>query len=73
MMERFNLPTIVQGGTEYQGKCIIFRRRTNNFELLVLDWDSEEAVDWRAASDRQNLIYRISQHARRDSRVCGFL
>ncbi len=67
-MERFNLPTIIQGGFDYQNTAILFRRHKYGFELNILPWDDEEAVAWRAASDILKKVFRLGQGS---ERICG--
>jgi len=74
MMERVNLPTYRMAGVDYQNKCLLFKRRLDYFELIIADWDSEEALSWRAASVLKNALFRIPATIRRnqDTRSCGF-
>lgn len=67
-MERINLPTATQGGFNYVDTAILFRRRPGGFEIKVAPWNDQEAIAWRAASDRLNLVFRLGQ---RGDRICG--
>lgn len=68
-MERINLPTITQGGFEYSGQSVLFRRlNATEFEIIVEPWDSDAAIAWRNASSQQNLVFSIG---RRGQRICG--
>jgi hypothetical protein len=67
-MERFNLPTLTQGGFGYQNTAVLFRRHERGFELNVLPWNDDGAVAWRAASDALNRVFRLG---RRGQRICG--
>ena len=67
-MERFNLPTIAQGGFEYANTAILFRRLGENFEINVLPWGDDGAVAWRAASNALGTIFRLGK---KSPRICG--
>jgi hypothetical protein len=67
-MERFNLPTMSQGGFDYQNTAVLFRRHERGFELNVLPWNDDGAVAWRAASDALNKVFRLG---RVGQRICG--
>lgn len=71
MMERVNLPTYRMANVEYQHKCLLFKRKDGYFELIIADWDSEEAISWRSASTKINRRYSIATN-NRSSRNCGF-
>jgi hypothetical protein len=65
-MERFNLPTLAQGGFDYAGSALLFRRLTNgSFEFIVAAWDSDLARSWRNASQAAGLVYRVGQNSPR--------
>lgn len=67
-MERLNLPTLSQGGLEYVGTAILFRRYSAGFEIEVADWKDKEAVAWRKASEAKSLSFHLGL---RGDRVCG--
>lgn len=70
-MERIYLPTLAQGGFNYEGSAVLFRRRAGvDFELVVSPWDSDLSRSWRAASQGTGLIFRAGQVGRR---LVGFL
>ena len=57
-MERFNLPTLLQGGYSYEHSLILFRRiEQNTFELRVHLWDSDVARSFVEASRLQELLF----------------
>jgi HKD family nuclease len=64
-MERINLPTAHQGGFDYPGTAVLFRRTPGGFQFTVAAWNSTAAVAWRNASARANAIYRLGAHANR--------
>lgn len=68
MMERINLPTKRQGGVEYRGSAILFARRDEVFELLIVAWDDPVTVSWREASTQIGRIYKLGQNS---NRICG--
>ena len=71
MMERINLPTLTQGGFDYQNSAILFRRLGNNvWELFVASWDSDIARAWVNASMASDNIYRLGQ---KTDRLVGFI
>lgn len=67
-MERINLPTKTQGGFDYQGSAVLFRRQQGGFEINVFPWGDDAAVAWRAASDAINMVFRLGE---RGPRICG--
>ncbi|MBI4228018.1 MAG: phospholipase D family protein [Candidatus Omnitrophica bacterium] len=67
-MERINLPTVAQGGFDYQNAAVLFRRHDGGFEINVLPWGDDGAVAWRAASDALKAVFRLGE---RGSRICG--
>ncbi len=67
-MERINLPTEAQGGFEYRMTVILFRRRTDGFELVVTPSDDPLALSWRNASALLGNTYKLG---RRSNRTCG--
>lgn len=67
-MERFNLPTMSQGGFDYQNTAVLFRRHDRGFELDVLPWNDDGAVAWRAASEALDRVFRLGKGGRR---ICG--
>ncbi len=67
-MERINLPTLAQGGFEYQNTAVLFRKHNKGYEINVLPWDDDGAIAWRAASETLNTIYRLGE---RGDRICG--
>lgn len=59
-MERINLPTINQGGFNYAGTAIMFRRLYDgSFELTVAPWESDLARAWRQAASTRNSLFRL--------------
>jgi hypothetical protein len=61
-MERFNLPTLTQGGFDYARSALLFRRLTRGrFEFIVAPWESDLARSWRTASQRAGLVFRVGQ------------
>lgn len=67
-MERFNLPTFAQGGFEYAGSALLFRRLSDGrFEFIVAPWESDIARSWRNASQTAGLIYRVGQSSPRST------
>ena len=58
-MERINLPTVQQGGFNYQHKAILFRRHDNGFEIKVTPWNDANTQAWRGASESLNTIFRL--------------
>jgi hypothetical protein len=68
MMERINLPTLAQGGFNYQNTVILFRRHKSGFEINVLPWDDNGAIAWRAASNALKTVFRLGE---RGERICG--
>ena len=69
MMERINLPTLFQGGVEYHNKIILFRKRLSNYELVVVDLDSEEAASWKKAAKLCGTTFKVGKNS---TRRCGF-
>lgn len=67
-MERFNLPTLSQGGVNYQDTAVLFRRHAGGFEINVFPWNDGGAVAWRAASDALNTVFRLGG---KGERICG--
>jgi hypothetical protein len=67
-MERINLPTVAQGGFDYQNTAVLFRRHAGGFEINVFPWNDDGAVAWRAASDALKTVFRLGE---RGSRICG--
>ncbi|WP_080422468.1 phospholipase D family protein [Burkholderia ubonensis] len=71
-MERMNLPTINQGGFDYTGTAIMFRRLYDgSFELIVTPWESDLARAWRQAAIQQNTLFRLG--AALTNRTVGLL
>lgn len=71
MMERINLPTLAQGGFDYEKTAVMFRRLPNGiYELVVAPWDSDISQAWIAASSDLGNLYRLG---RRTPRLSGFL
>jgi len=68
-MERFNLPTMSQGGFDYQNTAVLFRRHEGGFELNVVPWNDDGAVAWRAASDALNKVFRLGKVGQRICRL----
>jgi hypothetical protein len=65
-MERFNLPTFSQGGFDYTGSALLFRRLpAGRFEFIVAPWESDLARSWRSASQAAVQIYRVGQNSPR--------
>ncbi|MCI0536234.1 MAG: phospholipase D family protein [Verrucomicrobiales bacterium] len=67
-MERINLPTVKQGGFDYQDTAVLFRRHEGGYEINVLPWDDDGAAAWRAASDALNTVFRLGG---KGERICG--
>lgn len=67
-MERINLPTVTQGGFDYQNSAILFRRHSSGFEINVVPWKDDAALAWRAASDTLRLVFRLGE---KGPRICG--
>ena len=71
-MERLNLPTPAQGGSNYADSAVMFRRLPDNsFELIVTPWESDLARAWRQASAQNRLLYRLGAVA--TSRLVGLI
>lgn len=71
-MERMNLPTINQGGFDYAGTAIMFRRLADgSFELIVTPWESDLARAWRQAAIQRNTLFRLG--ANLTNRTVGLL
>lgn len=68
-MERINLPTVHQGGFEYQNTAVLFRRHENGFEIKIAPWNDANAMAWRSASESLNTVFRLGT---RGQRICGF-
>jgi len=68
-MERINLPTLAQGGTEYGRMAVLFHRVAGGFELHVAPWDSALAATWRNASLASGRLFRIGGGT--TPRICG--
>ena len=65
-MERLNLPTLHQGGVNYTGMAVMFRRLPDeSFELTVVPWDSDMARAWRQASAERDLLFRLGRNGNR--------
>jgi HKD family nuclease len=65
-MERFNLPTLTQGGFEYAGSALLFRRLpAGRFEFIVAPWESDLARSWRTASQSAGLVHRVGLGSQR--------
>lgn len=67
-MERLNLPTRAQGGLNYPGTAILFRRRPDGFDLSVMAWNDPAAVSWRRASIQAGRVFRLGD---KSNRICG--
>lgn len=67
-MERFNMPTIAQGGFNYQNTAVLFRRHAAGFEINVLPWNDDGAIAWRAASEALKTLFRLGE---KGPRLCG--
>ena len=67
-MERLNLPTPSQGGFQYRGTAILFRRIGTRFQIQVAAWNSPIAMAWRGASAQTGLTFRLGT---RSTRTCG--
>jgi hypothetical protein len=67
-MERINLPTLAQGGFDYQHTAVLFRRHAGGFEINVSPWNDTDAIAWRAASDSLRTLFRLGE---RGNRICG--
>ena len=71
-MERFNLPTVAQGGYNYANSAVMFRRMGDgSFEIIVTPWDADLANAWRQASADRGLLFRLGGAA--SNRVVGLL
>ncbi|NVM80186.1 HKD family nuclease [Duganella sp. SG902] len=71
-MERINLPTLYQGGFNYVGTAVMFRRLMDgSFELIVTPWDSDLARSWRIASSERHTLFRLGAIA--TSRIVGLI
>lgn len=71
-MERINLPTLLQGGFDYAGTAVMFRRLGGgHFELIVTPWDSDLARSWRIASSEKRSLFRLGTIA--TNRVVGLI
>lgn len=70
-MERFNMPTLAQGGYQYANTALLFRRLSSgSFEFLVSPWDGDLARSWRIASQEAGLLFRVGQSS---ARVAGLI
>jgi len=75
-MERINLPTPTMVSeanglaVDYRGTAILFRRRTEGFEVHVAPWDGDEARAWRNESAAAGRTYRLGGES---PRLCGLL
>src|SRR5439155_17266443 len=58
-MERFNIPTVAQGGFDYQHTAVLFRRHSGGFEINVMPWNDDGAVAWRTASEALKTVFRL--------------
>lgn len=68
-MERFNLPTLAQGGFVYGHRVVLFRRLPDgSFEFTVATSDSAGAAAWRDESAALGTIYRFGPNS---PRRCG--
>ena len=67
-MERLNLPTRARGGFDYAGTAILFRRRSDGFDLSVMPWNDPAAVSWRSASNQAGRVFRLGDNS---NRICG--
>ena len=70
-MERLNLPTATQGGYQYPGTAILFRRTQHGFELTVSPWGRDRSNSWVRASADNGSLFRTGLAA--NSRMCGLL
>ncbi|MBZ5763055.1 phospholipase D-like domain-containing protein [Rhizobium sp. VS19-DR104.2] len=71
-MERLNLPTLIQGGFNYAGTAVMFRRlQDGSFELIITEWDSDLARSWRNASMQRNTLFRLGSIA--TNRLVGLI
>lgn len=68
-MERMNLPTAAQGGPNYIGTAVLFRRTPGGFEVHATPWNSPLAITWRNASLTTGTAFRIG--GRSSARLCG--
>ena len=70
-MERLNLPTVAQGGYQYAGMTILFRRTQQGFEFTVSQWGSDRSNSWVRASAANSALFRTGRTV--TSRMCGLL
>ena len=69
-MERLNLPTLHQGGFNYEESVVMFRRVDNaEFELVVVPLRSDLATAWLNASERLGAVFRLGENT---DRLVGF-
>jgi hypothetical protein len=64
-MERFNLPTKAQGGFDYAGCAVLFRRHILGFEIVVANWSDDAAIAWRTASQNLGTVFRLGRVGQR--------
>jgi hypothetical protein len=70
-MERFNLPTIKQGGFPYSNATILFRRVRSRYQMIVAPPGDPIVRTWRRASRLAGHEYRVGDPSRKTERTCG--
>lgn len=68
-MERLNLPTATQGGSNYANMAILFQRTNQGFVVTLAPWGSTRANGWVNASALKGTLFRTGTAA--NSRTCG--
>ena len=69
-MERINVPTRSQGGPPVRDRVIRFTRTGSEFEMTVVDEESQSHLDWIRRSAAAHHLYRLGRTAR-TFRRCG--